>query len=582
MTMVPWSTLEPGAVEQIAAVLLGREHPRAIRQRPGRGDQGIDVLDYVDGSIVDVYQIKSFTTRLDRSRRGQIEESLRRVVTNGAVTIRDWYLVVPLQPTPGELQWFRDLDDEVQFTCHWFGVDRLDALAAAYQDVVDYYVDAGRQRLEETIRLLRDVARMDPADAKQLVTPEEASTRLRELYLALNRTDPHYRYELQVGQHPPRVSALLEEEGLVASGSLVGGDLAITHHIYARYHDATEDRPIPLTFSLRAGDMDDSVAEAWERAMRYGTPVTVPSPYVTDLRFGLPGGLEHHADEGTIRLGPAHPENAKPYRLRLQVVAPDDELLEEVVLDMAPVTRGIAHTGWRAHGWAPAQAFELEILCDLAEDGTVAGVRVGFRVGQLTGAAPAALRQPIRFLGQLRHPNRLRFAREFGPAVGRPEAVPSDESPASAGLVELIEALADLQEHVAPSLATPDIDALSIETVHYILRAARLLRGETLRDRWARESIHITLKPDAPVPTDDGPLQLAISGSLNLSIGHQRITVEPLTIVYLAAQPHVVDNGDGTIRMDIEPALGNTTRLMSLQHIDDVPPQDVAVDRESS
>lgn len=66
MTMVPWSVLAPQHVETIVGVLLGRDRPRLIRLRPSRGDRGIDVVDPLDSPRqVDVYQVKSFATRLD-------------------------------------------------------------------------------------------------------------------------------------------------------------------------------------------------------------------------------------------------------------------------------------------------------------------------------------------------------------------------------------------------------------------------------------------------------------------------------------------------------------------------------------
>ncbi len=91
--MVPWSLLEPNQTEKIAAVLLGRRHPRALRVRPAPGDGGIDVRDPAGDGRDDVYQIKWFPTALTESRERQIHASLNKVEQNVAVFIREWYLV---------------------------------------------------------------------------------------------------------------------------------------------------------------------------------------------------------------------------------------------------------------------------------------------------------------------------------------------------------------------------------------------------------------------------------------------------------------------------------------------------------
>lgn len=153
--MVPWAVLTPEQVERIVGVLIGRKLPRSIRVRPAQGDGGIDVLDPRGTRHADIYQIKSFASALTSNQRRQIKKSLDTVAANPAVDVRDWYLVLPLNPSPPDLEWLAEMEARVSFECHWYGLDRLESLAAAYQDVVDYYVGDVRRRLEEAIERLR-------------------------------------------------------------------------------------------------------------------------------------------------------------------------------------------------------------------------------------------------------------------------------------------------------------------------------------------------------------------------------------------------------------------------------------------
>ena len=128
MTPVPWATLDPNLTEQVVSVLLCRVHPESVRIRASQGDGGIDVLVPVDEGQVDIYQIKYFPTALDDSRKAQIRSSLSRIRDNTSVSVRNWYLTLPLNRSQAEGAWFDRITADEGFHCEWFGLEKFKVL----------------------------------------------------------------------------------------------------------------------------------------------------------------------------------------------------------------------------------------------------------------------------------------------------------------------------------------------------------------------------------------------------------------------------------------------------------------------
>ena len=117
---VRWGELGHERYEDMVSVLLSRLHPNAKRVDGKGGDGGRDVqiADARDGSAIGVFQLRSFTGRVDRSRRRQIERSLKRVAKMNPA---QWTLVVPIDHSPVELKWFDDLRAKYGFPLDWCG-----------------------------------------------------------------------------------------------------------------------------------------------------------------------------------------------------------------------------------------------------------------------------------------------------------------------------------------------------------------------------------------------------------------------------------------------------------------------------
>ncbi|MFJ3299279.1 tetratricopeptide repeat protein [Streptomyces bacillaris] len=114
------------AFEDGVAALLGMVYPGLRRVNGEGGDRGVDaVLELPDGDR-HVFQIKSFTERLNAGRRRKIQSSLDRAAQRGPTR---WTLVLPLDLTPGEWDWFDRLREVYSFPLELHGLCELKAMS---------------------------------------------------------------------------------------------------------------------------------------------------------------------------------------------------------------------------------------------------------------------------------------------------------------------------------------------------------------------------------------------------------------------------------------------------------------------
>ena len=149
---IAWGNLSGEAVEDLLATLISRERPHVNHIRPSSGDHGRDLeVKNEDGSI-DVYQIKKFYSNLTKGRKRQIEASwdrLNEYIQDSGVRVAHWYLTMPLNPTPENLEWFHNLTTESPIECIWLDKTYIESLVAKYPEVIDFYLHGGRERLRE-------------------------------------------------------------------------------------------------------------------------------------------------------------------------------------------------------------------------------------------------------------------------------------------------------------------------------------------------------------------------------------------------------------------------------------------------
>lgn len=165
---VPWMNLSSNEYEAMVAVLLNLIHPESQRIDGSGGDGGRDVqLPLEDG--LHIFEMKGFTGRITQSRRRQIKRSLARAAAHDPVK---WTLVVPIDPTPGEVQWFDKLRLEYSFEIEWNGMTWLDAQVAQKPYVCRYFVEGAA---DEVVRLLGTL-REEEADLKGRYPPSSPAS----------------------------------------------------------------------------------------------------------------------------------------------------------------------------------------------------------------------------------------------------------------------------------------------------------------------------------------------------------------------------------------------------------------------
>jgi hypothetical protein len=554
---VEWAALSGEDVEAVVSNLLYNEHPRAVRIRPSQGDFGIDVLvpsQKAPGSW-DVYQIKKFATTLDESHKRQIEKSFRRMLVALArqgVQVEDWYLVMPLDPTlENRLDWFQSMpakaisavssDRELALTTDeqhkisqwhgapgriidWKGLDFCQAMTSKYWYVPDYYLHGGSERIRAAVAevakiLHRDVTLPASRDerATSLLQPSDIVGHLRRLQHALDG-DPHFRYGVSLDPAPPEI---LDEPGLVAAAQEIDPDGAcVTFRIYARFEEAVNERPIPVTVNFTVVDpgFDHDAFDMW---LKYGTALSAPAVIDT----GLPGGLGDGGVDGLVHITPF--EGGRQSQVRLRVRRPDGTARRPVAFALASTT-GLDGTGTHAQGSDESGLVRVEGLIDAQDmSGTFS-----FSMGELSGAEAAAVLPAAEFLADLVHPGTLQIAGRYGPfhdVFQFPETEPLIEP----WLLRYIRALATIQDRVAAPLLVPDLGTVQITDVHSAARAAALIGGGTVVGNWAE----LTFEADTAAPIDpEAEYELLTTEPLTLALGAHTIVLGAMRSRLLSAK----------------------------------------------
>lgn len=270
---IAWGNLSGEAVEDLLATLISRERPHVNHIRPSSGDHGRDLeVKNEDGSI-DVYQIKKFYSNLTKGRKRQIEASwdrLNEYIQDSGVRVAHWYLTMPLNPTPENLEWFHNLTTESPIECIWLDKTYIESLVAKYPEVIDFYLHGGRERLRE----------MFPDVVQAFSDKEEDSTcvlaqRLQAIQKLLNEQDPHYDYDLRLFnsvQENVIGEVVLNPRAVCASWEIQPDGKAILIEIIPKFGTAPLIAPLETTFRFMP-QTEDQKAEL-DSFFTFGTSLT--------------------------------------------------------------------------------------------------------------------------------------------------------------------------------------------------------------------------------------------------------------------------------------------------------------------
>ncbi len=463
-------------------MLVCSQFPNAVRVRPSQGDGGIDV--FVPGPAGwdnerAVYQVKRYCDNLSSTEKRAIKRSYKRVVDTSVREgwrIREWHLVMPLDPTDQNLAWLSEVTRDTEFPCEINGLVWCDSMAAAYPTVIDYYLRDGKDRLEAQMNNLTAIlsGRRNRQDNNPLA-PGDVVGDMASIHRALNACDPFYRYDYAVSDDPPPVEPAEGERGLVAACAIQQDTVWITIRIYARSLAALEERPISAQFRLTVPADDDALRQQVQRFIDYGVPLEMPAGTVSgslDLPAGLGGDLSGTASMRIVPL--ANRLDEEQTELKFAMLAPDSE----AVLAATTIRRtdySIGHGGGLRRLWADSgDLFTIEMLMH-GSDVTMS-LRVNYA---LAGRRPAEILDSLRFLAAMHAPNRFGLGRTYGPAefsiAGEASGGPDETAELWAVIAD---ALVRIQDHVPVLLRMPA--QMTEKQGGDIIDAAKLLSGETL------------------------------------------------------------------------------------------------------
>lgn len=459
---IRWDDLEPQKYEDMVSVLISRLHPDAQRidGRGGDGGRDVQIVNEQDNSISEAFQLKSFTGRMGPTQRKQMANSLKRAV---ALNPARWTLVVPIDPTPGEDEWFRDLGKDYSFPTRWLGKTWLDGKMSVFPDIRRYFLEGAKDEVYCRLREIRE-------EQARVTEVHDAVVRLRTLRDRLNEIDPHYRYELSTGQ------AAANSKLMDVVLSVGFGDMRVD--IYPKYRGASQDRPITITANVVV-DPDGEI----QKALDYGLGATIPPHLISSLVVDAPAGLGGSFTGYEIDFLPTDIMLEDHVTLMLDVID-GDKLLVSCPIRLTEQTRGLKGsilTGTDNSGWLETRLTVNVVARKCA---------VEFRLAPKP-VLPSALLPLCRWLSALQPARDLKIRWPNGSEMCSEVRT---SFPLGERFGRVIEAFAYVQEHnrnyweISPS----HIDEDEAE----IVTAAALLQGESIESTW--ESITLNLNQWGP------------------------------------------------------------------------------------
>jgi len=533
---IPWSERSTKALyEDMVSVLIKRRHPDAVRIDGSGGDGGRDLQIHTDDGLV-IFELKSFTGRLNTGdRKRQIAKSLTRAMEHKPVR---WHLVAPIDLNPSELDWFEKLVANNKVAGEWLGLTWLDSEMSQRPEIQRYFLDGYN---DEVVRLLRELKSED----LELDDSMQAMQRARTIRKQLNECDPHFRYDLTIGNSGPP-----GPRPGVALSVFAGTDRI---DVIPRYRTALSDRPINVTADLDFSDDHSGHLQAFENAVRFGDPVTLPGQVVKRLQLDAPAGLSQDVEGAQIRFAASDVPLDEVQLVHLAVLAPDGET-RLAVQEFEVTHRRAGSDGGTLTGKDASGTLSVSIRMDR----TTRSVGLNVSSKQLP-VLPAVGLGIAQWIEEVRPPNLL--ALEFVGREGDSEPVPIDKPMVEGSIVPLFEAFAKLQERSGVSFPVP-VD-LTDEEWLAVSKAAAWLSPEKVQYTWTHQDM--TIRPTNTRTLRDlfrpegGSLMITMDVSLEfrdrqLQLGRLARTFQAKAVGGQRAFDDAIARGDNEMHVRLEPA----------------------------
>lgn len=444
MRDVIWERVDADTFERLVGVILSRLNPD-VRRLDGRGgDWGRDAEFLTpDGPVL--FEFKSFAGRLARPQKRQVERSLKRASERNPIR---WTLIVPIQPTHQELEWFQRVQAETSFTLEWWGLDWLNEQMMRFPDIRRYFLDDGAHALADLL------AQVKEEQAGLAGGVPDAVDRMRNILDQANEIDPYYEFEITLAPD--------------------GHEVAIK----PKYAGAEIDRPIKINCDFVFPDTTEG-REA-ERNMRnvfhYGLAGELGGDFLKNVRIDAPAGLGGEFADGAGRLmmkSTGHEDWNHAGTLRAMR---GKKRLAAIPVNLSDLTTGSRGASFRVTD--RTESFTIQLVADVVA--ASAQLHVSFSVSGT--ATPAELLPTLAFLKSMGSANHLEL--KSGMPKSDVWALPPGGIDLSAAhrLEELCHALSQLQEHSDDYFPLPA--TIAGDDADVTLWAAQLLRGEVADGYW--------------------------------------------------------------------------------------------------
>ncbi|WP_159048454.1 hypothetical protein [Streptomyces sp. MMG1522] len=449
---VSWADLDPAKIENMISVLISRLHTEVQRIDGSGGDGGRDVQVPLESGLV-IYEVKSFTGRLSKSRKAQIKRSLKKAKTHRP---RVWHLVMPLDLTPGELVWYNGLKSDYPFVSDFTrGRTWLDSEMACRSDIARYYVGDSNSEIISSLREIRE----EEAGLANGVT--DAVSRVRRVVSRLNEIDPHYKFGLHISA-----------DGIVKT------------EVFPRYPGAELDRPIVVKakFAFPRTPEGEAAAADFRDSIDYGVPVELPEEFVQSLEVDAPAGMGGVFPGGALTISSIQPET--DHGIRYAVVATDVHGRPLATLPLVLAKRFLGGRGAQLELSDITGFFTLQARISVTErEGAFT-----FGFAHRDDVLPSALLPTIRFLLYLKAGNQ--WGLSVNGEVNQLHHLPETYLPEISPYGRYVKALVKLQDYANYPFPIPrdlaDSDARNLRM------AIHLIEGNNLTSSWSRAGMTLT------------------------------------------------------------------------------------------
>lgn len=489
-------------------MFLARDFPTAAENiKPSGGDGGIDILVNLDPGFA-VYQVKRFGSadqkakNLTSSQRRQVEssmEALRSDPRTQGLDVRQWHLVMPLDPTLEAKKWLREAAERIGLPDPvWHGISACDAWAAKYPDIIDYYFGGSRETIQAKAQELLKLFNPVPG---QVATWDLLDTLdyVRGTAEALSGQDPHYNYGVSSTPIPEGVADMKEfisehmqavsqyPVPLVVAARVSGPWISVLQ-VHAKTSLSVTLEPLEVKVSPRFG-AESAHTGVWKEALVFGKPLDLPFGSV-DVDLTAPGGLGGQQQGAAIRITPHAPTALS--RIRARLVAPDGSEAAELVMTQVLATTGIAQDELGPVGAYSGFHDELGTIAlavTFSRASDEAKINIDERA-DMVGRAAIRVLPVAQFLANATEPNRLLVAPEYGPC-NEAKAVPippmdSDLLERHRAIFVVASSLAALQQFTSVELLMPSGEELQ-DSFRDIQIAGHIARGHRVHINGVRE-----------------------------------------------------------------------------------------------